>query len=217
MGCDPTARAASTDRHPLADLAAKIPCRTCGAKTFWESVYLDGELRCTRCEPIPNRELVGWLAFLLDDGTWQQRAPIAPRRRESDGAAPSGPTLADAAGGDAEGPGEVAGEVAGHLASGLATDGGSRESLDPDLFVDVTLADGRRAYARRGWDNPRSPWFSQRLCMAAAAGWDAADRLLDDLQADLRQEFFGRSSTATIDRPREMKRIAEAGAETPAS
>jgi hypothetical protein len=77
----------------------------------------------------------------------------------------------------------------------------------------IRLADGRQAYARRGWDNPRSPWFSQRLCMAAALGVDRADWLLDRVQGELRVEIAAKS----VDTSPQMKRITDAGVEAPTS
>lgn len=223
----------SAFRYSEISLLEKIPCKICGGKFFWETIYLDGELRCIACEPPPSRELVGWIVGRNSDGSWQDRKPHgagahreAPQRRED---APDCPTLAESAAGGEDG-GEGRGEA-------LATDP-DRPATDPDLFVHLTLADGRQAYARRGWDNPRSPWFSQRLCMAvglsraagvdeeggpvaAVDGFEQADWLLDRVQGELRAEIVAKDAARdaaaeiaakSVDTSPQMKRITDAGA-----
>lgn len=34
-------------------------CKICGGLNFWESIYLDGTLRCETCEPAPTPDMVG--------------------------------------------------------------------------------------------------------------------------------------------------------------
>lgn len=36
-------------------------CEICGGENFWESIYLDGELRCERCEPAPADMVGRWV------------------------------------------------------------------------------------------------------------------------------------------------------------
>ncbi len=190
-------------------------CEICTGKIFWESIYRDGVFRCAKCEPAPGLEFVGrWIGL------------------------PSNPTLVVDRGGGADGRGDGQGEAddgqgcsrLDELAGGSPSPSTDRHptlvDLSDLLTIEGRMLDGRRFYARRGWDNPRSPWFSQRLCMAVGLacaadsegggqvdGCDAADRLLDrgqlDRGADLQKQL--------LDSPREMKRIADAGGDTPAS
>lgn len=234
--------APSTSRYSEISLLEKIPCKICGGKFFWETIYLDGELRCFTCEPPPGRELVGWIVGRNSDGSWQDRAPhgtgIKPRvpqaSQENAAAAPDCPTLAESAAGGDDG-GEGRGEA---LVIDPAGVDDRRPATDPDLFVTLTLADGRQAYARRGWNNPRSPWFSQRLCMAvglsraagvdeeggpvaAVDGFEQADWLLDRVQGELRAEIVAKDAARdaaaeiaakSVDTSPQMKRITDAGA-----
>lgn len=39
-------------------LVEKKPCEKCRGEIFWESIYLDGELRCVKCIPPPSADFV---------------------------------------------------------------------------------------------------------------------------------------------------------------
>jgi hypothetical protein len=178
--------------------AEKIPCRNCGVKLFWESIYSDGELRCCRCEPIPSDEFIGRLVCLHDDGTWGVKNPRESRRagegRQDDlqqgPAAANCTTLADDAGDWGEGQrGESyvdAAGIGGDAANGLASD------LDEDptsVFVRYVTVDGRGGWARRGWDNPRSLQFNPRLCLVVSVGEERAEREFDAMDRQIRREW----------------------------
>lgn len=186
--------------------AEKIPCRKCGVKLFWESIYLDGELRCCRCEPIPSDEFVGRLVCLHDDGTWQVKNPRESRRagegRHDDQrqgpAAANCTTLADGVGDWGEGRrGESyvdAADLSGDdvVRIELPADYRGPADLDDDptsVFVRYVTADGRGGWARRGWNNPRSPEFNPRLCLVASVGEERAEREFDAMDREIRREW----------------------------
>lgn len=199
----PTRPRRPRDPFPESVLAAAIPCPACQCSLFWESIYFDGVLRCMKCDPLPGLpsftfwgrkvarhtsvdvnsngttdpgvvELVEWEQRIIDGKGPQELA----RERAAWIRAKSIPTL------PALGDGDCGGE-------GADSNGDPGCQDNYDRFVEFRTVDGRRGWALRGWDNPRSPNFNLRLVQAAGIGWEAADRILDDAQAELRVEMFG--------------------------
>lgn len=188
------------DPHPENFLAEQIPCPACQCSMFWESLYFDGQVHCWKCDPPPGLEFIG-RKIARNETTdvasgevfaveWEQRiweggkpAPRPAMRRAA--TTTSEPTLPALGGAGGEG---AAGDVTGDMGE---DDDNDADNSRYDRFVEFRTVDGRRCYALRGWDNPKSPNFNLRLVQAAGIGWEAADRLLDDAQAELRAEMFG--------------------------
>ncbi len=105
------------------------------------------------------------------------------------------PTLADRVRDGGEEPGEAGGDPTSladcrcDLCESLRAE---RANFDPALhedpddltsvFVEFKTIDGRRGWARRGWNNPKAREYNPRLCTIAAIGVAEADRVLEDLQ-----------------------------------
>ena len=65
------------------------------------------------------------------------------------------------------------------------------QGSDPaDRFVNYVTADGQTGMALRGWNDPRSANYNQRLCMSVCIGAKRYKQLLDEWQDELREEIF---------------------------
>lgn len=195
------------DPHDEKTLSEKIPCPKCSCGWFWESIYFDGVLRCGKCEPFPGWEFVGrkisrnGLTNTAGEQTFSFEQVITDGKSPGDpefGRRRNASTLADGVrvGDDGEGSseGQDGRQDSQHDSSQDAHSsdpGNDLTSDDPsDRFVEYTTADGRTAYALRGFNNPRAKNYDQRASMYLAIGVDEYDRRVRSIQGELREEIL---------------------------